>query len=135
MCRKDPDFKLGFNDELLFMLKLSLISLLLILTLRPACFSQDNCIYQITASERLHEPSESTQTGFIVKGTRGIYTALHGVVDAKRIEGASQAANEAFSALQISAADPDNDVALLDSPELNDKKSAGTAVIRALGQF
>jgi Trypsin-like peptidase domain len=86
-----------------------------------ACFSQENCIYRITASECLHEPAERIQTGFIIKGTRGIFTALHGVVDAKHIGAVSRASNEAFSSLQISKADPELDVALLDSTELDGK--------------
>jgi hypothetical protein len=50
-----------------------------------------SCIYLITASE-CHEPSQRTQTEFIVKGTRGIFTALHGLVDAKHIGAVSEVA-------------------------------------------
>ena len=101
--------------------KSPLIALLLFLALEAACFSQDDCIYRITASQCLHGPTERTQTGFMVKGIRGIFTALHGVVDAKQIGAVSRASNEAFNSLQISKADPESDVALLDSPELDGK--------------
>jgi hypothetical protein len=94
---------------------------LLLVALGTSCFSQDNCIYRITASQCLHGPTQRTQTGFMVKGIRGIFTALHGVVDAKQIGAVSRASNEAFNSLQISKADPESDVALLDSPELDGK--------------
>jgi S1-C subfamily serine protease len=97
------------------------IALLFVFALRTACFSQDNCIYRITASECKHEPTQRTQTGFTVKGTRWIFTALHGVVDAEHIGALSRASKQAFSNLQIKMVDPELDVALLDSPELEGK--------------
>jgi hypothetical protein len=98
--------------------KSQLVPLLLLLTTATACFSQENCIYRITASECLHEPTERILTGFIVKGTRGIFTALHGVVDAKHIGAVNGASRQAFSELRIIKVDIDLDVALLDSTEL-----------------
>src|SRR5258708_20149565 len=88
----------------------SLAAALLVLALKTACFSQDNCIYRITASQCLHEPTERTQTGFMVNGIRGIFTALHGVVDAKQIGAVSRASNAAFSSLRITKPDPESDV-------------------------
>jgi hypothetical protein len=101
--------------------KSSLILLLLALALRTTGFSQHNCIYRVTASQCLHGPTERTQTGFTVKGIRGIFTALHGVADAGRIGAVSRASNRAFNSLQISKVEPERDVALLDSSELDGK--------------
>ena len=98
---------------------------LTICSLTRCCLSQENCVYRITASECLHEPKERSLTGFIVNATRGIYTALHGVVDATRIGALGQQPDQAFSALQISKVDIQHDVALLDSPELNGKNLPG----------
>ena len=103
----------------------ALILLLILFELRTACFSQQNCIYRVIASKCLQQPAERTQTGFIMNGTRGIFTALHGVVDAKEIRAVSRAANEAFNSLKISEVDIEHDVALLDSSELDGKNLPG----------
>jgi hypothetical protein len=98
---------------------------MLLFALEPVCVAQEKCIYRITASGCRHEPAERTQTGFIVSGTRGIYTALHGVIDATHIGAVNQASDKEFSALHISKADPALDVALLDSPELDGQDLPG----------
>jgi hypothetical protein len=90
--------------------------LLFILSFTSSCLAQENCIYRITASGCLHEPKERSLTGFVLTGTRGIYTALHGVVDATHIGAVGQ---QSFSALRISKVDIKHDVALLDSTELD----------------
>jgi Trypsin-like peptidase domain len=129
--KKDEDLRLGLRSPAHMPRQRSpLITLLLVLALRTTCFSQDSCIYLINASECLHEPSQRTQTGFVVKGTRGIFTALHGLVDAKHIGAVSEAAKEAFSGLKISMADPELDVALLDSKELDGKNLLGLESIK-----
>jgi hypothetical protein len=65
------------------------------------------------------------QTGFVVQGTKGIYTALHGVVDATHIGAYCQAADKGFSNLVISKVDVERDVPLLDSQEIDGKNLPG----------
>jgi Trypsin-like peptidase domain len=102
-----------------------ILACLLVFGLKLASSAQDDCVYRITTSECLHEPKDRVLTGFIVKGTRGIFTALHGVIDAKHIGAVSRGSKEAFSSLEITQVDAEADVALLDSPELDGKSLAG----------
>ncbi|HRW10343.1 MAG TPA: serine protease, partial [Caldilineaceae bacterium] len=76
-------------------------------------------VYVVEAERCLHGPETEEslirkQTGFRVKGTAGILTALHGIADCESMMAISEAENgEAFGRLELVAADVDRDVALL----------------------
>jgi hypothetical protein len=59
-----------------------------------------------------------------MKGTKGIVTSLHGVVDGA-IFSARNSSNETFAQLRIVSVDIENDVAVLSSPELNRLEATG----------
>jgi hypothetical protein len=97
------------------------LGLLLFLALTTTGSAQDQCVYRIIVSGCQHEPNVRILTGFSLSTAPGIYTALHGVVDATRIGALNKRTGQAFSKLYISMVD----VALLDSPELQGKSLPG----------
>jgi hypothetical protein len=106
----------------------TLTAILCLLGLPFMCSAQEKCVYRIVASDCIQPPQERYQTGFTLRGIQGIFTALHGVVDARHIAAVSRGANMAFGALQIEKADPERDVALLVSAELRKAEVPGLEI-------
>jgi hypothetical protein len=95
---------------------------LLILALPTPAFSQQQHIYLITAD------GKAALTGFRANGTKGIITALHGVVGAKTITASSSKGRILRKPLTIAKFDLARDLALLSSPELEALGDDGLAV-------
>ncbi|NOK18724.1 trypsin-like peptidase domain-containing protein [Corallococcus carmarthensis] len=74
-----------------------------------------------------------TLTGFRVAGTRGIYTALHGVLGCKSLVAQGEAGAPTFADLDIEKVDVARDVALLSSPALLALPAVGLNVAPASG--
>jgi S1-C subfamily serine protease len=79
--------------------------------------------YLIRAENCSYRPDNRLQTGFTVRGTKGIVTALHGVAGCQTILAVS--AEEIVLHLKITKMDFDRDVALLSSAELDSLKASG----------
>src|ERR1043166_4311701 len=71
------------------------------------------------------------QTGFRIKGTKGIVTALHGVADGNSFSAVNEN-NDVLRDLTIQAVDVQNDLALLASEELYRRTDDGLAISDAL---
>jgi len=69
-----------FRFTLVFILIFVLLS-----SLPKASRAQNSNVFMVKASGCMHTPTKRSQTGFRLKGTRGIITALHGVIDSKTI--------------------------------------------------
>ena len=74
--------------------------------------------------------SPRSQTGFRANGTKGIYTALHGIVGCKSVKAQSQQGAILSEDLQIRGVDVKNDVALLSSSEVDALPTNGFATDR-----
>src|SRR5262245_39922944 len=79
-------------------------------------------VYKIRITSNRSQGYE-IQTGFQLRGIKGIVTALHGVAGAKGISAIGSKDN--FSNLKIVKVDINNDIALLLSPELQNKSAEG----------
>ncbi|HEV7905653.1 MAG TPA: serine protease [Pyrinomonadaceae bacterium] len=91
------------------------MSLLLLATHARA---QEEHIYLIKMFDCAHQPTQRSQTGFQVRGTKGLITALHGVIDCQRVMASSRKGLVLDQPLNVVKTDIDHDVALLSSPQL-----------------
>ena len=97
--------------------KIILILTILNVGIRPGVFSQkeiNNYIYSIRITVN---NKQFIQTGFRLSGTRGIITALHGVVGAQEITAVNEAGS-VFSKLKIIKTDISKDAAVLYSDKM-----------------
>lgn len=99
-----------------------------ILTVMPRieCAAQAEHIYLVKASHCIY-PARS-QTGFRLSGTKGIVTALHGVVDCDSIKAQDSTGRVAWKGLHLVQADVGRDAALLLSDELAMEEPVGIEV-------
>jgi hypothetical protein len=88
-------------------------------------------VYRIHVASNPYSGKPIVQTGFRLKGTKGIITALHGVADGEGIS-ASNDFGESFLKLWIFQVDVDNDVAILASDGLLKLEADGFAWTRAI---
>lgn len=75
--------------------------------------AQERYVYLVNNSDRV------ALTGFRVRGTKGIITALHGVVGARTIKAYTATGDKLFEPLRLQKVDIASDIALLWSPELD----------------
>jgi trypsin-like peptidase len=80
--------------------------------------AQEEHIYLIKMFDCAHQPAQRSQTGFRVRGLKGIVTALHGVADCGRVTASSRKGLFLDQALNFVRVDIDRDVALLSSAQL-----------------
>lgn len=80
-------------------------------------------VYLVVVQEA-GEPNGLMQTGFRLRGMKGIVTALHGVVGERTINAWNER-HSVFSNLVVSRVDIPNDLALLNSPELQNAPDDG----------
>lgn len=85
-----------------------------------AASPESGYVLHIEASSCKAQPGSRAQTGFRLRGQRGIVTALHGVVDCSFITARQGDGGQALRGLTIALADVRHDVALLRSPALKD---------------
>jgi len=90
--------------------------------------AQSEHIFLVKMFECGHAPVERSQTGFRVRGTKGVYTALHGVADCKRIMVSVRRGPVLTQPFAIEKVDISRDVALISSPELAQQEAAGLEV-------
>jgi len=81
-------------------------------------------VYLVSCSGSPHYKGRVIQTGFRAQGTKGIITALHGVLGATSIT-AQNSKNDVLVGLTIYSVDIDNDIALLSSKELRERSDDG----------
>jgi hypothetical protein len=95
--------------------------------------SQQKFVYLIRVPQTSHHPA-AIQTGFRLHGTKGIVTALHGV-----IEGASFSAldedGHVLNNLAVASVDIDHDLALLKSADLNTLPDEGITGVQISGML
>lgn len=80
--------------------------------------AQDENIYLVKMFDCAHQPTQRAQTGFRVRGLKGIVTALHGVAGCDRITVRSRSGLVLDQPLEVNKVDIDRDLALLSSPQL-----------------
>ncbi len=97
---------------------------MLLLAILMASFSsalaQSPYVYSVEASGCAGGVKARSQTGFRIFGSKGIVTALHGVVGCSSVRARSDGGAILYSPLQIGRVDVDNDAALLVSTELGE---------------
>lgn len=81
-------------------------------------------VYLVSCSGNPYYKGRIIQTGFRMQGTKGIITALHGVIGATSIT-AQNSKNDVLVGLTIYSVDIDNDIALLSSKELQERSDEG----------
>jgi tetratricopeptide (TPR) repeat protein len=91
-------------------------------------FAQEQFVYEIRAGGCPQPPESRSQTGFRVRGTKGIFSALHGVLGCRRIFANTDRGEKLSEPLVIVKVDIDRDTALLLSAELNNKPGTGIEV-------
>lgn len=89
-----------------------------LLSLTTQARAQEEHVYLVKMYDCAHQPTQRSQTGFLVRGMRGIVTALHGVADCRRVTASSREGFILDEPLTIVNADIDRDVALLSSSQL-----------------
>lgn len=116
--------------------------------MRPTALAQStsslstlDCVYMIRIPEN-RQHRAAIQTGFRLRGTRGIVTALHGVVDGN-VFSAINEKNEVFTSLSIGSVDIDSDLAVLvsndprlqsgDGLPMSQQYIGSGAILRVLG--
>ncbi len=95
-------------------------------------YSQTEHVYLVKMFECANKPEQRSQTGFRVKGMKGIVTALHGVVGCRRITVKSEKGLILFSPVKIDKVDIEHDAALLTSEELERKDVEGIEVAQSV---
>lgn len=90
--------------------------------------AQAEHVYLIKMFDCAHKPFERSQTGFRVRGEKGIVTALHGVAGCKKIMATNRKGRKLSEPLTIKKIDTDSDMALLLSEELKSAKDEGLEV-------
>jgi hypothetical protein len=101
--------------------------ILLIILLPQQLVSQDvyKWVYKIRSADNNLLDEEIIQTGFRLKGTKGIITALHGVITGKDLSAKNETTNESFTNLKLTKVDVSRDVALLTSEKLLNQPADG----------
>jgi trypsin-like peptidase len=107
-----------------------LILLAVLLLCTSAAHAQEENIYLIKIFDCTYKPVERSQTGFRVRGVKGIITALHGVADCRKITASSRKGLFLDEPLTVVKIDADHDMALLSSPQLERAESEGLDVAR-----
>jgi hypothetical protein len=102
--------------------------LAMVLLLASASSAQEANVYLVKMFDCAHQPVERSQTGFRVRGVKGLITALHGVADCQRIMASSKKGLLLDEPLSIRKIDVDHDVALLSSPQLDRAQDEGFEV-------
>jgi Trypsin-like peptidase domain len=92
--------------------------------------SLNRYIYKIRIPATTHHP-DIIQTGFRLLGTKGIITALHGVIDGT-IFIASNESGDSLRGLKMVMVDVNNDLALLRSEELENRPADGLPAVENL---
>lgn len=99
--------------------------------------AQEEHIYLIKMFDCEHQPTQRSQTGFKVRGLKGVVTALHGIADCGRITASSRKGIFLDQPLKIAMVDIDRDVALLSSSQLDRSdeglEPASTVAWKSLG--
>jgi hypothetical protein len=90
----------------------------------PPSLDDTVAVFQIQASGCRQGPSRQ-QTGFVLAGVTGIYTALHGVVGCKTIDALRRQDALTFTGLKIEKVDIERDAALLLNTDLADAVNNG----------
>jgi trypsin-like peptidase len=106
----------------------SLVLLAILLLLASPIQAQEEHIYLIKMFDCAHQPTERSQTGFRVRGEKGLVTALHGIADCKKITATSKKGLYLDQPLSIRKIDFDHDIALLSSEQLDDAKEGGLEI-------
>lgn len=88
-------------------------------------YAQSEHIFLVKMIGCASGPKERSQTGFRIRGTKGVITALHGVVGCNEIKVQSETGKILFDVVRISRVDVKNDVALLSSSELEGAGNEG----------
>lgn len=91
-------------------------------------FEASKYVYRIKSGNCVQVPNIRIQTGFRAAGTKGIVTALHGVVGCKTIT-AKSGDDRVYRNLEIQKVDFKHDVALLGSKELAAEPADGLSVV------
>lgn len=104
-----------------------LLFLIAFLLFAPFARAQEEHVYLIKMFDCTHRPFERSQTGFRVRGEKGLITALHGVADCQKIK-ASRKGLLLDQPLTIKKVDTDHDVALLSSPQIESAPGGGLNV-------
>jgi hypothetical protein len=94
----------------------------------PLSRAQDEYVYLVKMFGCAHSPTERSQTGFRVRGLKGLVTALHGVADCQKVTASSRKGLFLDQPLTLVKIDVDHDVALLSSPQLDASGSDGLEV-------
>ena len=108
------------------MLKIKIIFLCIFLgmVVREACAQNEN-IFLVKAFDCRSGPGERAQTGFRIRGSKGVLTALHGVVGCEKIKVQSETGVILYDAVSIKLADIKHDAAVLSSIELENTNTDG----------
>ena len=85
--------------------------------------AQEDFVYMVRIPATSHHKSV-TQTGFRLRGTKGVVTALHGVADGRKFSAFNEA-GDVLNGLVIVSVDITDDLALLRSKELEDRTDDG----------
>jgi hypothetical protein len=93
--------------------------------LASAANAQEANVYLIKMFDCAHQPTQRSQTGFRVRGVKGLITALHGVADCQRITASSRKGLLLDQPLIIKKIDVDRDVALLSSSQIEGAPDGG----------
>jgi trypsin-like peptidase len=101
------------------------VLLVVFIVLAPVARAQDEHVYLIKMFDCTHKPAERSQTGFRVRGIKGLVTALHGIADCQKIMASSKNGLFLDQPLTINKMDVDHDVALLSSPQIDSAPDGG----------
>ena len=93
------------------------------------CRAQGQYVYLVNVSNATHSPTRRALTGFRLQGTRGIITALHGVVDHGTITATSVLGKSPDGPLSIVGVDVEHDLALLSSKRLRAMNADGLEAV------
>jgi hypothetical protein len=98
-------------------------------------YAQNEHIFLVKMSSCASGPKERSQTGFRIRGIKGVITALHGVAGCGEIKVQSETGKILSDAVRVSRVDVKNDVALLSSSELESAGTEGLAIAPTTVQF
>jgi hypothetical protein len=102
-----------------------LVLLAVFFLVAPNVRGQEANVYLIKMFDCAHKPIERSQTGFRLRGLKGLVTALHGVADCQRITASSKRGPFLDQPLTIRKIDIDHDVVLLSSSQLDTAQDGG----------
>jgi hypothetical protein len=111
-----------------------LLAIIFLCTFEAQLYAQDRIsqhVYMVICSGSPHHRNKVLQTGFRIQGTKGIITALHGVLGATSIT-AQNTQGDVLTDLSISQVDIDNDLALLTSQEIFRRGNEGLIPVESI---